>query len=978
MKCVSYTRTIPWKNHKGELTIADQNQRIAEYLAEHKELNLQKRYSDRKNAENAGAAFDKMIDDGVEQKFDCIIVASMYYCGPDFPAARQAIKETLYETGVNLIVLEEGLDTRTASRKEVEDYFEEKRCEMHAEIMFAWRKKQGAGFRLTNSVPFGYIRRNGESNMVKDEEVAPYLSEAFSRYASGQKMGDIAKWLNEQNVEPPMKHKKRIQGKPYEGEPDLWTSDNLRGLFRNPTYTGATANGSHQIIAENCHEPYMTKEQFYALPCNMRQGENKKSTRKKYKKPNPLAKRTICTCGRPLYWHKDKKTGEELFYCSYCRAHKENGKELKAPAASVYKKVIDAMERERREEEKMYSAIQQGAGRKAIEAVRADSSMQMKTILAELNMEQFRRVPLYECYMADEITEEQYHAEVLDYEEAHRKLNEQLTAIMENTTVWERALSLRNPWIQQMEQYKTPEALDRNFVKKYIDNESMETQIALVQDFINRSSELNYVDTYFDNGFTGTNFDRPGFQKMMDGVRSGEIDTIIVKDLSRFGRDYIGVGEYMEQIFPLLGVRLISVNDNYDSNNYNGATLGMDLVVSNLVNTMYCRDAGKKLRTANRVKWRKGISTASSAPFGYQFDPNKKGSYIIDPPAAKIVRRIFDLAILGLRTREIAMTLNDENAPVPSVYNREHKAYGKETTYTIAPVILWDSTRVWKILTAYVYTGAMVLGKSQRLISGKSISRTVPKGQQYITEGTHEAIVSREEFEKAQLVINNRNKVVMGSVDFPLKGKVRCGNCRRAMGYDYKQASPIFWCREGQELIGQTKCSSEIFQANDIENAVFQALKKELSLLGSLYGDIKKEEQSLKEASRKASRRKTSMEQELKNLKGEKMRMYEEYAAGTLSLDNYKNKKQEYDRKIAEVQDKIEQSKAEEAAQSVVSGTVRAAAEQAENFLHGTRLTASMVSAFIENVYVHEGGRIVVQFKYEQSIQDAVRALHTD
>lgn len=165
---------------------------------------------------------------------------------------------------------------------------------------------------------------------------------------------------------------------------------------------------------------------------------------------------------------------------------------------------------------------------------------------------------------------------------------------------------------------------------------------------------------------------------------------------------------------------------------------------------------------------------------------------------------------------------------------------------------------------------------------------------------------------------------------------------------------------------------------NDIENAVFQALKKELSLLGSLYGDIKKEEQSLKEASRKASRRKTSMEQELKNLKGEKMRMYEEYAAGTLSLDNYKNKKQEYDRKIAEVQDKIEQSKAAEAAQSVVPGTVRAAAEQAENFLHGTRLTASMVSAFIENVYVHEGGRIVVQFKYEQSIQDAIRALHTD
>ena len=175
--------------------------------------------------------------------------------------------------------------------------------------------------------------------------------------------------------------------------------------------------------------------------------------------------------------------------------------------------------------------------------------------------------------------------------------------------------------------------------------------------------------------------------------------------------------------------------------------------------------------------------------------------------------------------------LNDENVPVPSVYNKENKAYGKETTYTIAPVILWDSSRVWKILTAYVYTGAMVLGKTKTLISGKSIIRTVPRGQRYITEGTHEAIVSREEFEKAQLVIkSNSHKVLMGSVDFPLKGKVRCGNCRRVMAHNFKQVVPTFWCREGLELVGQTQCTSEVFQVSDIENAVFQALKK-LSLI---------------------------------------------------------------------------------------------------------------------------------------------------
>ena len=201
----------------------------------------------------------------------------------------------------------------------------------------------------------------------------------------------------------------------------------------------------------------------------MREGENKISIRKSYKKPNPLAKHIVCTCGYALCWHKDKKTGEELFYCRHCRAHKENGKNLKVPAATIYKKVMDALELEHLEEEKLAVAIQQGAGRKVIEAVRAEKSVQMKSVLAELNMEQFRRVPLYESYMADEITKEQYGAELLDYEEAHRKLNEQLTEIMEDTLIWERALSLRNPWIQQMAQYKAPEELDRNFVKKYIE-----------------------------------------------------------------------------------------------------------------------------------------------------------------------------------------------------------------------------------------------------------------------------------------------------------------------------------------------------------------------------------------------------------------------------------------------------------------------------------------------------------------------------
>ncbi len=187
-----------------------------------------------------------MTNDGVERKFDCIIVASMYYCGPDFPAARQAIKETLYATGIDLIVLDEGLDTRTASRKEVRTILKQNAVRCTRKSCLRGGGNKGRRIPVDKLCSVWLYPQEWRKNMIKDEEVAPYLREAFSRYASGQKMRDIAKWLNEQGIDPPMKHKKRILGKPYDAESDQWTTDMLRGLFRNPTYTGAAANGSRQ------------------------------------------------------------------------------------------------------------------------------------------------------------------------------------------------------------------------------------------------------------------------------------------------------------------------------------------------------------------------------------------------------------------------------------------------------------------------------------------------------------------------------------------------------------------------------------------------------------------------------------------------------------------------------------------------------------------------------------------------------------
>ena len=386
------------------------------------------------------------------------------------------------------------------------------------------------------------------------------------------------------------------------------------------------------------------------------------------------------------------------------------------------------------------------------------------------------------------------------------------------------------------------------------------------------------------------------FTRLMNDVRQKKIKCIVVKDLSRFGRNYLEAGYYIETVFPFLGIRLIAVTDNFDSTRKEDME-SLALPIRNMVNAMYAKDISKKIWTSLQRKKEAGYAVGNDAPYGYIRNPVTKRNEI-DPEAAFYVQLIFQWELMGVPIFEIARRMTLLQVPTPREWHRK-MVEGKE----VLTCKKWGVTTIRHILENQTYVGDTINNKStQKLFAGQD-KRDLPKEQWYVAKNTHPAIIARDDFEKVQKIL-------------------------------------------------------------DKNRAVF-------------HGDIQKEEQGLKEAHKKASRRKTLMEQELKNLKGEKMRMYEEYAAGTLLLDTYKQKKQECDRRISEVQEQIEQSKVEESTKSIVPGTVRAAAEQAENFLNGTRLTASMVSAFIENVFVYDGGRIVVRFKYEQSIQDAVKAVHT-
>lgn len=501
------------------------------------------------------------------------------------------------------------------------------------------------------------------------------------------------------------------------------------------------------------------------------------------------------------------------------------------------------------------------------------------------------------------------------------------------------------------------------------ESNSIENQRLLLRSYVAEHPELSgELREYVDDGYTGTNFDRPGFRQMIEDARKGLLQTILVKDLSRLGREYIGVGDYIEQIFPVLGVRFIAINNNFDSSTYGDVTMGLDLAVSNLINSLYSRDVSKKIRSAWAVKWKQGYATASTVPFGYNYNPKKKGEWALDPVASKYVRRIFDLALDGMNTTQISLRLNEEKIPTPGAYQAtctwdcswtpQHKAPESEQ--------LWTAPKVWRILRKYEYTGALVMGKRKTLVLGSKRTVSVPESEQVITENAHEAIVTHAEFEQAQMVINvvNTHEYKM-AWEYPLKGKVACGNCRRQLGYAERVGGAVFFCGHKRQAGKYSKCCGDNYSEAMINARVSYAIKQMLRMVGFLEENKDRSMTVEMPDVDKAKR-------EIEPLKAERVRQYEAYADGIISREQYMKKKQELAERIAEIQAAIDLAENLMAEEEKYSDDLQALAEQGEELCENGRLTKEMTDAFIEQVYVYDRNRVEVVFQCEDVILAAL------
>lgn len=352
-------------------------------------------------------------------------------------------------------------------------------------------------------------------------------------------------------------------------------------------------------------------------------------------------------------------------------------------------------------------------------------------------------------------------------------------------------------------------------------------QMDLIRDFLSRHPDIRECAMKVDNGYTGSNFDRPAFQEMMAEVKAGRINCIIVKDLSRFGRDHLGTGEYLERIFPFLGVRFIAINDCYDSLYRNAGIDDFLIPFKNLINEAYCRDISIKIRSTLEVKRRSGDFVGAFAAFGYRKAPGNRHKLVIDDYAANVVQDIFRWKLDGYSAAEISRQLNRRGIPAPMTYKRL-QGLSYYTPFHIKDESAWSAGMVLRILKNPVYIG--VLEQGRVTTPNHKVKRFVqkPREEWAVVEGCHESIIDRWKFESVQRLLGRDIRASMsGKTVGPLSGLVFCGECGAPM---VRKTVPSGTKRYVYYVCSAHKrkksCSPHELQEGVLEGVVLNSLKR--------------------------------------------------------------------------------------------------------------------------------------------------------
>ena len=316
--------------------------------------------------------------------------------------------------------------------------------------------------------------------------------------------------------------------------------------------------------------------------------------------------------------------------------------------------------------------------------------------------------------------------------------------------------------------------------EKENESNSISNQKALIREFVKKHSDIEIVSEKVDDGYTGVLFDRPAFQQMMEDIRAEKVNCIVVKDLSRFGRDYIQTGKYLRQILPSLGVRFIAINDNIDTLKEN--CIGLDVSLKTIINDAYSQDISKKIRSVLEQKRKEGLYVAAFTPYGYQKSEENKNQLVIDEQTAPIIKDIFKMKLDGMSAAKIADVLNEKAILSPIMYKKQNGYAYAKGGYAATENAKWSAKAVLRILKNEIYTGTMVQGKKTTYNYKLKNIIQKPKEEWIYVENTHEAIISKQEFDLVQgiLLLDTKTAPHKESV-YLFSGLLICADCGNRM-----------------------------------------------------------------------------------------------------------------------------------------------------------------------------------------------------
>lgn len=508
------------------------------------------------------------------------------------------------------------------------------------------------------------------------------------------------------------------------------------------------------------------------------------------------------------------------------------------------------------------------------------------------------------------------------------------------------------------------------------ESDSIANQRSLLSAFINRMPELENADIleFCDDGWSGKNFDRPAVREMLEQARKGAIQCILVKDLSRFGRDYLEVGNYISRIFPFLGIRFIAVNDHFDSSCGLGAD-SLETSFKTLFHDIYSRDISRKVREAKRFRAERGEFINSFAPYGYVKDPQDKKHLVIDPGAAAVIRRIFRMAIEKKNTTEIARALNADHVLTPMQYKKD--AGCSRTWLCISEKNFWTRETVKTILRDERYIGTNVFGRRMCDQIGKNHMVSVPKAEWIRVAGCHEGIVTDEEFAHAQ---ENLREYKEYSKNGPghrlLWKKVRCGVCGHIM-YHFSGKKPYYICN--------TPCVTDVFSCPEERLA-------EEELLDAVRDGLRTQALYAVDAARIWEEKHRRKQYDVKGMRAELSRLaesctaldthardlYEKFAFGEMGREEYLSEKRAAAEKKERVSVRMEELEAELQNAGGDGGLENRFTDSFGKYTDVEELTADIIEDVLQEIVVYPGHVLQIVWNYQDDLKKLLLDIRID